>query len=283
MSGFPNVSMAVRLIGPKEAEAMLSKIYPKQRPLSRPHAARIASDMREGRYRLSPDPIVITEDGWLVNGQHRLRAIVDSGTSQMLVVSEGWDASVYDIMDAGLRRALHLRVNEPWLRHKNGIGSVRATMSGVHANASAKYSEQAVVSFAIEHSDLLERYFMIPGARNLRSAVNGVCIRALLAGESAEVVQRFVSLVYTGVGAAEHENAAIKLLKYLNDPMTRKMAGPSGQSQIYMRAQAALRAFMENRPITKLYAVDVDLWEIPGWTNATDQDSETTITTPTEA
>lgn len=120
------ITTGIRYVTPDEAKQMLSNLYHRQRPLNRGHMLRVSADMAEGRFQLCPDPVVILRDGRVVNGQHRLRAIVESGTTQAMMVSCGWEEGVYDIMDAGLRRALSLRVEQPWLRHKNGIGAVRS-------------------------------------------------------------------------------------------------------------------------------------------------------------
>jgi hypothetical protein len=44
------------------------------RTLNQARVALYQEEMVAGRWRFSPDPIVITEDGYLINGQHRLAA-----------------------------------------------------------------------------------------------------------------------------------------------------------------------------------------------------------------
>jgi hypothetical protein len=264
------ITTGIRYVTPDEAKAMLSNLYERQRPVNKGHMLRIAQDMKEGRFQLSPDPIVVLRDGRLVNGQHRLRAIVESGTTQMMMVTSGWEQDVYDIMDAGLRRALSLRVEQPWLRHKNGIGAVRATMVGGSPYRSAGISEQALVAFALEHEATFVALFDMPGARVVRAGVIAACARAIMAGEERDRIQRFIYLVNAGKGATDGEGAAVVLFQWLT--RTRGLTGHVGQAEVYKKSQSALRAFLEDRDVSKLYAAEDDLWPLAGVTDASAPD-----------
>jgi hypothetical protein len=44
------------------------------RDIQRGRLEAYADEMVAGRWRFSPDPIVVTEDGYIINGQHRLAA-----------------------------------------------------------------------------------------------------------------------------------------------------------------------------------------------------------------
>ena len=59
------------------------------RPLSTLRASRYARDMKAGDWRFNGETISFTADGRLVDGQHRLTAVVESGvTIQQVVVHE---------------------------------------------------------------------------------------------------------------------------------------------------------------------------------------------------
>lgn len=266
------ITTGIRYVTPDEAKQMLSNLYHRQRPLNRGHMLRVSADMAEGRFQLCPDPVVILRDGRVVNGQHRLRAIVESGTTQAMMVSCGWEEGVYDIMDAGLRRALSLRVEQPWLRHKNGIGAVRSTMVGGNPTRAAGISEQALVAFALDHEPTFVALFNMPGARAVRAGVLGVCARALLAGEDRDRVERFLYLVHAGKGATDGEGAALVLFQWL--VRTRGLTGHVGQAEVFKKTQSALRAFLDDRDLAKLYAADGDLWPLAGVTSNSAMDEE---------
>lgn len=76
------------------------------------HVNTLASDMRNGAWVVTGEAIKFSRDGRLLDGQHRLSAVVQSGvTVKMLVVTDLADAA-QDRMDTGARRTaadmLHL-------------------------------------------------------------------------------------------------------------------------------------------------------------------------------
>lgn len=67
--------------------------------------SRYARAMKEGRWSASPDAITLSTDGRLLNGQHRLSAVIKSGvTVSMFVVTNMPEAS-FSNMDRGVPRA----------------------------------------------------------------------------------------------------------------------------------------------------------------------------------
>ena len=68
----------------------------------------IARQMKLGRWRASPEPIVITTRGRVVNGQHRLWAVVDTGTTQeftITVIPDEQYTEIFEILDQGAARS----------------------------------------------------------------------------------------------------------------------------------------------------------------------------------
>ena len=68
----------------------------------------IARQMKLGRWRASPEPIVITTRGRVVNGQHRLWAVVDTGTTQeftITVIPDEQYTEIFEILDQGASRS----------------------------------------------------------------------------------------------------------------------------------------------------------------------------------
>ena len=79
-------------IGPDQAAEMLETMkYPYQRKISKPHVQMLAQEMLHGRFTGSTQIRLASFQGrkYLIDGQHRLSAVVQSGTSQWFsVVSE---------------------------------------------------------------------------------------------------------------------------------------------------------------------------------------------------
>jgi hypothetical protein len=81
----------------------LSNKWGDQRAIRSGHVARLAKDMRNNDFRVSPDAILRVK-GKLANGQHRLTAVVECGKAQSFLVLESNDEELYKVVDCGLRR-----------------------------------------------------------------------------------------------------------------------------------------------------------------------------------
>lgn len=74
------------------------------RPISDATVKQYASDMKEGRWLKSGNTISVAQDGRLLNGQQRLWAIVESGTTQDFLVVEEENDQAFSIFDIGRGR-----------------------------------------------------------------------------------------------------------------------------------------------------------------------------------
>lgn len=90
-------------IGPRLAAEWLADRWGEQRKIRPRHVEKLATDMTDGRFKVSPDAI-LRICGKLANGQHRLEAVVQSGTKQTFIVMESNDKELYKVIDAGLKR-----------------------------------------------------------------------------------------------------------------------------------------------------------------------------------
>ncbi len=64
----------------------------------------LARDMRAGRWALNPQPICFGWDGRLLNGQHRLLAVIQSGASIELPIMRGLPDTAFDTYDLQARQ-----------------------------------------------------------------------------------------------------------------------------------------------------------------------------------
>ena len=94
-------------VTPTVATNWLGLNYAGQRKLKLSTVARYAREMKHGKWiGDNGQSIVFSSDGWLVDGQHRLRAVIQSGiTVEMLVVHSSRTADeIMATIDAGDRR-----------------------------------------------------------------------------------------------------------------------------------------------------------------------------------
>lgn len=80
------VSVTIEEITPKRAERLLS-IQVANRAVRASHVDRLAADMAAGAWRLTHQGIAITKDGAVVDGKHRLSAVIKSGVTVKMMVT----------------------------------------------------------------------------------------------------------------------------------------------------------------------------------------------------
>lgn len=96
-------NIEVTLVTPAIASQLLTR-NDKNRPLRQERVRSLARDMKEGRWRFNGAAIVVDLDGNLLDGQHRLAAIVESGLSFEMTMARDVDLDIFDTIDAGVRR-----------------------------------------------------------------------------------------------------------------------------------------------------------------------------------
>ena len=101
---YQNVTTEVVQVTPDYAEALLRR-NPNNRDIKAARVAEWSSIIRNGKWELNGETIVIGESGNLLDGQHRLAAVVATGfTVPMLLVSGIKDESS-DTIDTGVGRS----------------------------------------------------------------------------------------------------------------------------------------------------------------------------------
>jgi hypothetical protein len=63
-----------------------------------------ALSMKAGHWQISPDPICIDSSGVLLNGQHRLHAVIEAAAKIPMFFMEGVKRDVFKVMDRGAPR-----------------------------------------------------------------------------------------------------------------------------------------------------------------------------------
>jgi hypothetical protein len=97
--------VAIERVTPRTAESWLKK-NTRNRSLRETRVFGLVGVLQRDEWRLTGDCVVFDTEGALLNGQHRLTAIVESGVAADLVVLRGVEPEAQDVMDRGLPRSL---------------------------------------------------------------------------------------------------------------------------------------------------------------------------------
>jgi hypothetical protein len=78
--------------------------HPKNRPLSKSVAGKYQADMIAGRWALTPEGLIFDTNGYIISGQHRLKAVANSGLTVEFWVFPGESRDIFDVVDQGYKR-----------------------------------------------------------------------------------------------------------------------------------------------------------------------------------
>lgn len=96
------MKVKVLKITPEIALQML-QLNTANRPLNAHHVRVLAREMKRGRWKLNGDTICVNQNR-LIDGQHRLMAVVESGCAIETLIVQDLDPDVFDTKDVGRRR-----------------------------------------------------------------------------------------------------------------------------------------------------------------------------------
>lgn len=94
----------VEEIGPKEAHKILGENY-HNRKIRTNRVKAMAADMRDRRWDFNGETIKIARNGTLIDGQHRLLAVIEAGVTVQFLVVRGLGIEAQDNVDTGTKRA----------------------------------------------------------------------------------------------------------------------------------------------------------------------------------
>lgn len=97
--------VVVETITPQMAAELLARNI-ENRPLRASTVSRYAQEMTHGLWQVSPQPIIVGTSGRLLDGQHRLTAVVKSGQTVQMAVARNVSEAVFSVLDRGVTRSL---------------------------------------------------------------------------------------------------------------------------------------------------------------------------------
>lgn len=86
-------------ITPSQAAALLAKNTPLNRKVRKTHVEALTGAIRRGEWRVTHQGIALAPDGSLLDGQHRLHAIIAAGIPVTMLVSFDVPADSFAVMD----------------------------------------------------------------------------------------------------------------------------------------------------------------------------------------
>lgn len=165
-----------------------------------------SESMAAGQWPVTGVPIIFGRGGRLLDGQNRLQAIIDTGSTVRTLVVEGVEDEVFDVIDSGARRSssdvLVIMGYEGWIA---SCGSSAVTVASNLMRGLWPYtntvSPQGVREFVECHPDLMRSVEFMSGFPRKGVTINhsaGAALHFLMAKKSAVLADRYMQQLYIG-------------------------------------------------------------------------------------
>lgn len=238
------------------------------RPINQAHVERLAKEMKAGRWRLTHQGIAFSTGGVLLDGQHRLWAIVMADVTVPLRVFRNEPADGIEYIDGGLARGAADRMNlgRRFARDvgKKHLAVLRCMVRGLGPHQRLAYGEEAdllrrhldAVAFALANLTMSTR------ARGVATAITrGVVARAYYS-VAHEKLTHFCTVLTSGFATGPADEPIIMLRDFL-------VSSEKGHNRLdavreqYGKTQRALKAHLSGEQLGRLYATHVELFPLP--------------------
>lgn len=127
--------------------------------------AKYARDMSAGNWLMTGEAIKFAPSGTLLDGQHRLRAVIDAGVPVRMLVMHNVDSAAQEVMDSGLKRTASDALGLAGYGNRTLLASVAnlaiALESGINARTgglgrSGENSHTEIIDWVQNHPSVLE-------------------------------------------------------------------------------------------------------------------------------
>lgn len=197
----------LKTITPEWAKKILDEKNAGNRAMSRLHVDTLAKEISKGRWKVNGDTICLNGNK-LIDGQHRLAAVVQSGISIQAFVIEGLPSDVFDTKDIGKRRSpgdtLGVRGEQNANRLAACLVMIDKYMTG-RVDKSATYSNTEI-------EELLQKYPEARDSIQIAHAKKGVLTPSVLdschylfSRKDLNLADEFVQKITYGTGLQEGE------------------------------------------------------------------------------
>jgi len=251
---------ALRTVTPDVAIRWLENANPNNRAVSDAHVARLARDMSEGRWILTHEGIAFDPQGRLLDGQHRLWAVIESNQPVEMHVFFNLTPEALMVINTGKPRSLAdvLRISGSGAGCRE-VSVLRAMLGGLKGPA-ALSGPEAAERLKVHHCAIDFALSVLPRAWHISDAITrAVMARAYYSADRNRLAE-FGRMMTSGVVPQADCTSVILLRQYL-----QANAGWtwSERRERYAKTERALASYLKGQTIVKLYAATQECFPLP--------------------
>lgn len=206
----------VTLMTPKAARKILER-NPANRQKNEDFILSLAAAIENGEWEANGVPIIIDEDGNLLDGQHRLEAVILANKPVEMLVVTGPSRSVFTTIDTGMKRSISHMLHIEGESNCNVLGAAvswlfKLTTGSVFATGRAKTPRaRQAVELLHRHSPIRDSVTVGRSVKHVMSASIATCLHYLFGKVNHEKADEFFAKLETGEGLRKTQ--AVYLLR----------------------------------------------------------------------
>ncbi|HBT77301.1 MAG TPA: hypothetical protein DEB39_10360 [Planctomycetaceae bacterium] len=246
----------------------MAKEWLKHNSFNRPLKPRLVDkyvrQILAGHWQRTHQGIAFNAEGIIIDGQHRLTAIIKTGQSVPMLVFLNENKLAHESIDNGKTRSLldvvRLELNDNTIKSKH-ISALKAMWAG-------RFCKNQDDLTAVEISNMIRRYngalrfavdmTDIPGVND--AVVMGVLARAYLTVPAEQLLE--FCRILRGYDS-EHPTASL-IREYRTWLLTLRDRQEATRRDVYKRTQAILAAFLKNETTCDMFRDQTEMFPIHG-------------------
>lgn len=280
--------VSVELITPEMAREYLFS-QGTNRNINSTRVSDYALRMGRGEWKIG-QPIIFDENGCLIDGQHRLRAVIKYGKPVEFAVIKGVPNDSKTVIDIGQRRttsqiAKLSGIDKPCYGERQAIlsnaflgsqfkaksKSTKRNAANIVGSRRGLRSPNAMIDLEEEYSEGIDFAMRLPGSTAQKYVVGkGATVRAVIFRAyyncNHERLNEFINVYYTGeTYNPQDDNAALILRNYVAATKAgeKKVSKINhGNIELYKKAEQAVFSFIRKRKIERLIGSDYELFPL---------------------
>lgn len=255
---FEELGIAKGLITPEVAAELLALNFDRNRNVTPTAIKRYSRLICEDKWLLA-EPIKLSTDGRLIDGQHRLNAVISSGVAAPFIVVTGYPFESAQVLDQGRTRSA-IQIGKIRGKEISGLevsilrqivemtSSSKFVFSAAEVNALCAIYEKPL-KFACQYSD----------TRNAKKNASVLSVVAMASTEeNHERLEDFLRCFHGNRASSESDYAATDLRAWIDKNVT-KHSGSTRTSLFYV-TQTAVSNFLSDRTPQILRQTKRILW-----------------------
>lgn len=244
---------SVETISPNMAQDLLQQNF-NNRKLNQARVAAMARDIAAGKWRLTPQGIAISKAGRLLDGQHRLTAVVQANCAVRMTVVRDCDELAQRFIDLGDQRSLQNELQMEGVKNSRTVSAcarhIAAIENGLDKSDLTKYRTRE------ELRNVISRYstgfsWLLTKQKPQISRGGYISPLVFVYNTLPSEVDSFYNQVDTGVGL-DSGSPALLLRNWLLT--LRSSTGSSIDRTIVLKTFAALDAYVDGKSMIRLHS-----------------------------